>query len=444
MDRIAAALPLALTCTIALVGSANAQSSAERAFQRAASWTVYIRTAVDRPFIEDQQGSFTGSGLVVDAKRGWILTNAHVASRSYSSIQVAFRGHEPMPARRLYVDPYLDIAILAYDPSALGTTPPEPKLECRTIPQVGHPVGAYGHPWGFRFTGTRGIASAVTSRLGPDMLQTDAPINGGNSGGPLLSLETGAVVGINAASMRKDRTQGLSFAVPMPLACTVLHLLEEGRDPSPPSPALDFVVEENNEHTLIVAASHFTDGSLDIRAGDKIVAVGTPARPVRSEAALVDLLRGHLDDVVLTVQRDGTDVIVRGKWPAAPRVTERRALWVSGAMFGPVDPVLVTQLRSAPALMVHHVESGSDAEGAEIFGLDLLKSVDGKEVKSLDELELLAQQAAAAKRPLELVLLRLASQDDPELFRYQRRMLDAADVEPIGAADTRAARAVAQ
>ena len=277
------------------------------------------------------------------------------------------------------------------------------------------------------------------------MLQTDAPINGGNSGGPLLSLETGGVVGINTASMRKDRTEGLSFAVPMPLACTVLHLLKEGRDPSPPSPALDFVVEENNEHTLIVAASHFTDGSLDIRAGDKIVAVGTPARPVRSEAELVDLLRGHLDDVVLSVQRDGSDVVGTAASGQPLRESpERRALWVSGAMFGPVVPVLVTQLRSAPALMVHHVESGSDAEGAEIYGLDLLKSVDGKEVKSLDELELLAQQAAAAKRPLELVLLRLASQDDPELFLYQRRMLDAADVEPIGAPDTRAARAVAQ
>ena len=131
--------------------------------------------------------------MVVDAKRGWVLTNAHVASSSYSTVTVTFHGGEPMPARRIYVDPRLDLAVLTYDPAKAKHTPTEPQFECDASPPVGHPVGAFGHPWGFRFTGTRGITSAVTSRLGPQMLQTDAPINSGNSGGPLISLETGRV-----------------------------------------------------------------------------------------------------------------------------------------------------------------------------------------------------------------------------------------------------------
>ena len=69
------------------------------------------------------------------------------------------------------------------------------------------------------------------------MLQTDAPINEGNSGGPLISLETGQVVGINAAKIKQEAVEGLSFAVPMPYACTIIDLMQRGEDPSPPRTA---------------------------------------------------------------------------------------------------------------------------------------------------------------------------------------------------------------
>lgn len=443
MDRTAAALLTLLVSGTASAASTSAQSIAERAFERARDWTVYIRTSVDRPFIEDNQGSLSGSGLVVDAKRGWILTNAHVASHSYSSIQIAFHDGGPVPAQRVYVDPYIDVAILAYDPAALPTTPPEPKLGCQDIPQVGHPVGAYGHPWGFRFTGTRGIASAVTSRLGPDMLQTDAPINAGNSGGPLISLENGTVVGLNTASMRKDQAEGLSFAVPMPFVCRILGLLKQNRDPSPPARAVDFAIEENDERTLIVAASDLAAGSLDIRVGDEILAAGSPPRAVSTEAELVDQLRGHLDEVVLTVRRDDAKVVIRGSWPASPRIVERQALWISGAMFGAANPLLVSQVRDAPALMVHHVEPGSDAGGAEFHAYDFLVNADGRKVRTLADLETIAQQAASDQRPLSLMLLRLVSDADEGLFLYQQRMLDAADIQHIGAPDAQVASVIA-
>jgi len=65
----------------------------------------------------------------------------------------------------------------------------------------------------------------VTTRLGSNMLQTDAPINEGNSGGPLISLETGKVVGVNTAKIKEESVEGLSFAVPIPYACTIIELL---------------------------------------------------------------------------------------------------------------------------------------------------------------------------------------------------------------------------
>lgn len=84
-------------------------------------------------------------------------------------------------------------------------------------------------------TCTRGITPTVTMRLGVNMLQKGVPINEGNSGGPLISLETGQVVGINTAKVKEESVEGLCFAVPMLYACTILDLLRAGCDPSPPA-----------------------------------------------------------------------------------------------------------------------------------------------------------------------------------------------------------------
>jgi serine protease DegQ len=420
---------LALLCC---ASTAVAESTAEDAFRAARGWTVQIRTSVQEAFAEDEQGSFEGAGIVVDAARGWVLTNAHVASHSYSQIALAFEDGKSMPARRVYVDPFLDLAILSYDPRRLAKQPAEPALECSTIPAVGHPVGAFGHPWGFRFTGTRGIASAVTSRLGPEMLQTDAPINEGNSGGPLISLETGRVVGINASTMKKGEAEGLSFAVPIPFACTIIKLLQQGRDPSPPAHLVDFAVDADDEQTLLVARSRLPKGTIDLRAGDELVGAAAARGPLQTETDLVDALRGRLDDVTLSVKRGGAIVTLKGRWPAAATVTQRRGLWVSGALFSDAELYTAGLLSGEPALMVHHVEAGSAAETAGIQPEDLLTSANGQAVASLAELETLARRAAAADRPLELMFLRLTSEEQSALFAYHHRYLDASDIAWVG------------
>jgi len=421
-----------LLFALSLAPAAHAQMTAERAFEQARQWTVVVRTSIDRAFIEDEQGSLMGSGLIIDATRGWVLTNAHVASHSYSSNTVMLAGGKPLPAQRVYVDPYVDIAILAYDPGKVATSIPVPTLKCDGSPAVGHPVGAFGHPWGFRFTGTRGIASAVTTRLGPAMLQTDAPINSGNSGGPLISLETGAVVGINAASMRKDRSEGLSFAVPATAACRILDLMRTGRDPSPPARLLDFAVDENNERTLVIARSRLTAGQMDLRVGDQIVGIGNPSIPLASESNLTDALRGQLDAVVLQVQRNGAPVTVRGTWPRIDPIVGRRALWVSGAMFAASETGATALLKDSPALMIHHIEPGSEAQNGDLRPFDLLISADGASVGSLAELDSAATRARTAGRPLNLILLRIASEGEAELFLHQQRLLNPTEIEQVG------------
>lgn len=409
----------------------DAEKAGEDAFKDAKDWTVQIRTSVSRPFTQDETGSFQGAGMVVDARRGWVLTNKHVASSSYSTITVTFHGGEPLPAQRIYVDPHLDLAVIAYDPAAAKRTPKEPVLDCDSSPPIGHPVGAFGHPWGFRFTGTRGITSAVTSRLGPEMLQTDAPINSGNSGGPLISLVTGRVVGINTASMAKDRTEGISFAVPMPYACTIVDLLKKGEDPSPPAGLVDFAIDENEEPTLVVARSRLPAGAIDLRAGDKLLALGSPDRPLENQSALMHALRGKLDDVTLTVQRDGAEVALHGKWPAAPRVIERQGLWISGALIAESEPMIRGQIMGGPSLMIHYVQDGSAAEAQDLNEYDLVLTANGRPVDSLATLQAVARETEGSKAELSLMLLRLGSVRNG-LFEYQTRTLPLTDVEVVG------------
>jgi S1-C subfamily serine protease len=421
-----------LLCLLLLSSLAQAESPGENAFRAAADWTVQVRTSVNQPFIEDEQGSWLGAGLLVDATRGWVLTNAHVAGHSYGKVSIAFKDGRAIPATRLYVDPYLDLAVLAFEPGRLHAQTRTPTLSCRGIPPVGHPVGAFGHPWGFRFTGTRGISSAVTTRLGVNMLQTDAPINEGNSGGPLISLETGEVVGINAAKVKEESVEGLSFAVPMPYACTILDLLRAGRDPSPPAAIVDFARDENDEVTMIVARSRLPAGTLDLRVGDEVLGLGAPTRDLATATDLMDALRGHLESVSLRVRRDGRERTLEGRWPPAAKITERRGLWLDGAVFAEAEPLTAGLIAGSPALMVHHVEPGSAAETAGVMHYDLVITADRASVASLDALRQRAQQAQAWQQPLELMLLRIGDDTGDAVFVHERRLLPVEELSPVG------------
>ena len=413
----------AVAAGLMTAAAAFAQSTGEQAFEGARSWTVQIRASVSQPFIEDQLGSHHGAGLLVDAGRGWVLTNAHVATHSHAVLALAFAGGAMVRAERLYVDPHLDLAVLRFDPRTLPAESVTPELECQALPPVGHPVGAFGHPWGFRFTGTRGITSAVTSRLGPTMLQTDAPINAGNSGGPLISLETGRVVGVNAAKIASEDVEGLSFAVPMPYACTILRLLREGRDPAPPAALVDFAVDEHGDQTLTVARSRLPPGTLDLQVGDVVLGVAGAGHGVAMPSDLFDALRGRLDAVALVVRRSGAELTVSGTWPKPPAVVGRSGLSVSGALFAEAESLIRGHLTGDYALMVHHVAPGSDSEVRELAPYDVLVSADGAPVPSLEAFAAVIAQARAAGRPVGLILLRFSGEDSEQLFEFHLRTL---------------------
>ena len=161
----------------------------------------------------------SGSGVIIDS-RGYIVTNNHVVENQ-QSLEVIFSNGTKAPAQLVGTDPLTDLAVLKVD----VTVPDVAEFSDSNALEPGQPVVAIGSPLGdFRNTVTVGVVSALHRSLNDsgsvalqDLVQTDAAINSGNSGGPLVDL-SGRIVAINVAVVRSagqgDIAEGLGFAIP--------------------------------------------------------------------------------------------------------------------------------------------------------------------------------------------------------------------------------------
>ena len=179
----------------------------------------------------DRLSRRAGSGVIVDPG-GLVVTNSHVVFGS-SAISVTLDDGAMLPARIVGIDPIVDIAVLRIPIPGTGTLPTA-KLDGTEKLRVGDEVFAIGNPFGLEQTLTRGVVSAVNRvlpgaswSLREPLIQTDAAINQGNSGGPLVD-RCGRVVGINTAILLD--AQGIGFAIPVGIVKAVLpELVGKGR-----------------------------------------------------------------------------------------------------------------------------------------------------------------------------------------------------------------------
>ena len=361
-----------------------AWSDDESYFEKAMSYTVEINSQIEIPFIEDDPGIFAGAGFLVDKKRGWIVTNAHVTSHSPSKVSISFKGEKFIPGEKIYIDPYLDLAIVKVPPEKISSDKSEAKIKCNGNFKIGHPVGAFGHPWEYPYTGTKGIISGKTSHFGNQLLQTDAPINPGNSGGPLISLKTGEVLAINTSSYDEDEDQNTNFAEQIEFVCRILELLKQGKDPSPPKIPFNFLVDPFKGRTMVISKVYLKNNLIDLKVGDEIVRVIDDG-PLENEGDLMHALRGKTENFSLEILRNGTSKVISGKLERHDSVINRKGIFVSGMLISNFW-VRDKPVRDLPEFFIHFVQPGSFAEGELITSNMYLDSINGKFFKTLGDL----------------------------------------------------------
>jgi S1-C subfamily serine protease len=271
-----------------------------------------------------------GSGFVLDAD-GHIVTNAHVVEGA-STITVRFANGDEAEATLVGTDPSSDIAVLKVDPGATTLHPLE--LGASKDLVVGQGVVAIGSPFGLQGTVTTGIVSALDRSIqAPNgytiggAIQTDAAINHGNSGGPLLD-SSGKVVGVNAQiASDSGGNDGVGFAIPSDTVSSVAQQLIAGQSvehaylgvsvttldsataqqfDAPAGAAVTSVGDGTPAATAgLQAAGESTNGGVGT-LGDVITAVDGQA--VQSGDDLTAAISSHApgDQVTLTVWRDGS------------------------------------------------------------------------------------------------------------------------------------------
>jgi Do/DeqQ family serine protease len=272
----------------------------------------------------------TGSGVIVDAANGYVLTNNHVIENA-EAVEVTTKDNRRFQARIVGRDPETDVAVLKIDARNLKTVPfgDSDRLE------VGDFVVAIGNPFGLGQTVTSGIVSALgRSGLGiegyEDFIQTDASINPGNSGGALIDLR-GRLVGINTAILAPGGGNiGIGFAVPINMARAVMEQLiqygevKRGR--------IGIAIQELTPEIATAIGTRRVEGAVVARVepsspaaraglepGDLVVAVnGTPVRSMAQLRNKIGLTRLG-ETLQLTVERKGQVKNVTAKVEQAER-----------------------------------------------------------------------------------------------------------------------------
>jgi len=313
-----------------------------------------VRPAVVQITVAAGRSGGTGTGIILDME-GRILTNYHVVEGA-DSIEVRFEDGSTASAELIGSDPANDLALIDADVSGKDLTAAD--LGDSDALRVGDPVLAIGNPFNLEATLTQGIVSAIdrtyssgaNTRPIREMIQTDAAVNPGNSGGPLLNCR-GEVIGINSLLENPSGANvnvGVAFAVAINTAKQSLSQMEAGETVShswlgvagvdvTPALAEELGLDaESGVYLTLVSANSPADeaglqgafasqnqaaGSETVRAGGDVI-LAADGESVTS----VDELAGYLDDnkqpgdsVELTILRDGQEVTVQAQlaeWPS--------------------------------------------------------------------------------------------------------------------------------
>jgi len=335
-----------------------------------------------------------GSGVIVDAERGFILTNHHVVEDA-DEIQISLFDGEILEAEIIGSDAATDIALLKVAADGLVEMP----IGDSEVVRVGDFVLAIGNPFGLGHTVTSGIVSALgrtgISRNGyEDFIQTDASINPGNSGGALVNMR-GELVGINSAIIsRSGGNVGIGFAVPTEIASSVMRQILDfgevrrgllgvtisGID-SEVAEALNATVDSGALITMIEPGSAAEDSGLQV--DDIIVAVNDKKISDASELRNAIGLMGSGETIDIRYIRDGKNRKVKatlGQQNVARSTGTDIHPGLAGATFAS------STATNSRGIEVTEVTSGSPAAQRGLRAGDIITAVNRRSVRNLQQL----------------------------------------------------------
>ncbi len=346
-----------------------------------------------------------GSGVIVDAQNGYIVTNHHVVEDA-SEIEVTLFDERSLSAEIVGSDKASDIAILKIDPKDLTEIP----FGDSELAEVGDFVIAIGNPFGLSHTVTSGIISAE-GRFGiggvetyEDFIQTDASINPGNSGGALVNLR-GELIGVNSAILsRSGGNIGIGFAIPSKITQSVMRqLLEFG---------------EVRRGLLGVSIGDIDriaakDLGLDIKGGAMVTEVVADSAAEKAGIEINDIITSVNDEQIdsarelsnsiglLAAGETATVGIIRDKKPRTIRVKLGQRESLTAASAGDViHPGLEgaqfatnASTRSGSGVEIVAVDEGSRAAEFRLEPGDIILQANQRPVNSVDDLQAIAEQS---------------------------------------------------
>ena len=365
----------------------------------------FFRRFFGVPQERERQVRSAGSGVIVDSKKGYVLTNHHVIENA-DQIEVVLDDDRSLQATVVGSDPGTDIAVLLLeDYDNLVDMPLGDSEEL----QVGDFVVAIGNPFGLQHTVTSGIVSAL-GRHGisrdsyEDFIQTDASINPGNSGGALINLK-GELVGINSAIFSSSGGNiGIGFAIPVNIAKAIMEqILEFGEVRRG---LLGVSISDFNAETAKAIGVEATQGALvqeivpgsaaekaGVEVGDVIVSVNgvtiTDAADLRTTIGL----KRSGETVKLILIRDGDRETVTAMLDELDMNPVMAAgelhPGLAGAQFSTYHGD--AENYSGSGVMVDNVDAGSPAALSGLRTSDIITSLNRQQVSSVKELREIAE-----------------------------------------------------